>query len=318
MEGEAVNRSESKSCPPFSSYEDLKQFNKRNAPLITELQNKDKVIDRMTWMCRELIESSDPFQIRQIHLKKDVTTAFNWFLPEFREFFSSMRKYLEELVDFSSELEFALYALGLEMLLAAVVREEGRAVHPSIAGIHPGRYYDVYLAMYGAADRANEMLVAQELAKAEKHWEERKIQFQSIDEERENDPDLPPVQKARVLRNALKARNEAGYLYTWREGLVDEGGFRFDFSKHMIINQAGLDAAEQFFAEHRHITVADILGTIDACIEIHGTRPWCLDDETRFFYIKRAVILPFFFKHIRKIDEELQREVDASYLPLPV
>jgi len=138
-------------------------------------------------------------------------------------------------------------------------------------------------------------------------YEKNKKQHASVDEAREPDPDLAPAEKARVLRNALQARNAWGYFNRYNE-YVGENRF--------IFNQADQEVAEKLFELNRSFCVAQLLDLIDRCTEIHYCE-LATEGFDKYFHARQGCKLGWFLKHLTTIAGELDSPLFSDWVSLP-
>ena len=129
-----------------------------------------------------------------------------------------------------------------------------------------GTTYEIYLALWRRAENLRLEAVAEE-------FNQRRQEFASRDEDKENDSDLSPAEKARVLRNALKTRNQVGWIT-----------FEQKHETHLIkITKLGLQRIQKLFELNPELTPAKLLPVMDDCINEFIGRPappkemraWC-------------------------------------------
>lgn len=193
---------------------------------------------------------------------------------------------------FRASLEFVVNSI-------ASLRDKDKFCRHSVVNLWPF-IYDLELVMFRRLHEENEKLMRE-------WYEENKKQHPSVDEAKEPDPDLAPAEKARVLRNALQARNAWGYIDRYGE-YVQAGCF--------IFNQPDLDLAEKLFELNRGFSVSQLLGLIDQCATIH-LRNDVPEGHDKHFHVRRGNALGFFLKHAPKIAEELGSAALNGWVPLP-
>jgi hypothetical protein len=183
----------------------------------------------------------------------------------------------------------------------ASLRDKDKFCCHSIVNLWPF-IYDLELVMFRRLYEENGKLL-------QERYEENKKQHASVDQDKEPDPDLAPAEKARVLRNALQARNAWGYIDHTGE-FVDKGV--------VVYCPADLEMAEKLFELNRGFCVGQLLEVIDKCVETHiyavapGKSVW---DEK--FHARQGYMLSFFLKHASEIAGEYGLTALNDWVPLP-
>lgn len=222
------------------------------------------------------------------------------FLPHFQ---SAYQQYDQDKFPSFKALKPTFFRVSLEFVVnsIAALRDRDAFCCHSIENLSPF-IYDLMLVMFGRLYRENDKLLRE-------RYEDRKRELASVDVAKESDPDLAPAAKARVLRNALQARNSWGYIDDTGE-FVDKGV--------VVYSPADLDTAEKLFELNRGFCAGQLLEVIDKCVETHiygvapGKEVW---DEN--FHVRQGYKLGFFLKHAAKITEELGSTVLNGWTPLP-
>ena len=157
----------------------------------------------------------------------------------------------------STELSQIIYHAALECMVGAFLwpREKHNSYsHPMHPLISVTRR--LYLILWRRGEEARMKGVAEEFAQ----WRQ---QYASVDEHKENDPDLSPAEKMRVFRNALHTRNEVGWIW-----------FDQTHQTHRIqVSNLGLQRIQRLFELNPDLTPANLLPVVDGCMNEYSGRP---------------------------------------------
>ena len=140
-------------------------------------------------------------------------------------------------------------------------------------------------------------------------WQQRADQIHSADETKEDDPDLAPAEKARVLRNALRAHNDRGNPPVQDEYRPPS---ERPFDGRIVFYKRDLDLAEDFFTQNPRMTVAIILDLLRSVDEVCNRCPSKQNGDP-LFYTRKGHVLAFLLRHIHEIVAELDRYCDSDY-----
>ncbi|MBI5818305.1 MAG: hypothetical protein HZA88_04900 [Verrucomicrobia bacterium] len=255
-------------------------------------------------LSRSFVDSLPNATIRAFAVIKDmdqlVAEVRILFLPHFQ---STVQQHDSKAPPFFKTAKPTFFRASLEFVVNSIValRKDTVFCCHSIDNLSPF-IYDLELVMFGRLYEENGTLMRE-------RYEENKRQHASVDQAKESDPDLAPAEKARVLRNALQARNAWGYIDHTGE-FVDKGV--------VVYCPADLEVAEKLFELNRGFCVGQLLEVIDKCVQTHiyavvlGKSVW---DEK--FHARQGYMLDFFLKHASKIAGEYGLTVLNDWVPLP-
>ncbi len=116
--------------------------------------------------------------------------------------------------------------------------------------------YKLHLVFWRRAEDLRTKAVDEEFAQ----WRQ---EYASVDEHKENDPDLSPAEKTRVFRNALNTKNKVGWIW-------------FDQThqtQRIQVSKLGLQRIQKLFELNPDLTPADLLPIVDGCMNEYSGRP---------------------------------------------
>ncbi len=280
---------------PPDNYSDLKNDNELACSVLSE-RVESAIFSSAQAFLRSL--SCDAVEhLKGVPAKEE---AYAFLKEPFREFLEQWKRGLP----FSKQEEEKITVLALELLVEAIFYNrmkqisEHRHSHPqfsegdlyTIGCILPAIEYDYIKKQQAEEERLKRV-----------KWEKAKSRNPSIDEDKEDDPDLAPAEKMRVLKNALWFRREFGYDPQKKE--------------IVIFNPAALSMAKEFFKDNPHVPVSSLLTVLDRCAECFLKHGKIVTSDKRF-YLKNGRIVAFLLKNLDKVLDQLKEKTgeDLRYL----
>lgn len=288
------------------------RINKHKAQLLDYSGAVDWVFD----ICCQFIVSAPVDDLRNAIHPYDPANALEVIQGQFAKAYEGLvEKFAFAGTDFIAT-SFDYYTLALEMLVTGLV-----SIAPppydapcSLPAFRKYRY-QVGLKALGILQDDAEGQWAQLETEAQKQYQNVCSKIQDFTEHKQSEPDLAPAEKARVLLNALKARNARGWLKMERTGEAVTGDIDVLFSTtpHLSFTPGIQKSAETIFDQYRSLTVATLMEMLEYCVDIY------LEDfqEKGFnpvWHAKRGKDVSFFFLNIVKIANQIDQAKQTNFL----
>lgn len=170
--------------------------------------------------------------------------------------------------------------------------------------------YDLHLEMFRIEEKEDKHLQKQQNDAVVDQYYEKCTKNQSIDIRKEDEIDLAPADKVRVLRRALETYNENGHLITH-----DLGGVHFSLVEMNVVNwrKGDLKYAQRFFALNREATVDEIMQIYKLSLDVALINPppkyggW--DDH---WHARKASNIKFLLCNIQTLADKLKYPLSIS------
>lgn len=295
--------------PPLT-YGDLIDFNTNNA-LLLDFIGKQKLVDILAEVAPGLIERSDPRLVLEIYFSGDKDSLVQEMTP------SLLKPFQDEVgpsipswnfLDASRQTLAAwCFFEYLTQALDFSPHGSGR-LHPhSLLPFSQRLVYGLSMTMYAAVDVVEEQDkkdAIQGLLAAQGEREGRAV---NVDDGKENDIRLAPAEKARVLRNAIRALNAVGITSFEPNDPAASIIKNHTIERYADYRYFDLAASERFFEQNRDKCPQDIIQILHLRMS-YAPEPPFEGEFDPFFYTRRSNSLPFLFKFFDKVISELARD----------
>jgi hypothetical protein len=234
---------------------------------------KNPQLESLREAMRSFIAKQDCFLIQDLRYAKNLELVIKELGQKLRQYLLSIleipywRSRLPELDDFEH-----LWLAAMDMLcIGFKLTFENRVMNqlPSLAGFLPRHIIPVSDSIAVKAFEATEVIAQQIDARIKSEHIERMIKCASKTESQERIRELAPAQKARILMNALRARNDYGeprvveYVHDEHGRLLDK---RVEHKPMIIFKMQDQQVVQKFFEDFRHLSVNDVLAVLDECV----------------------------------------------------
>lgn len=235
----------------LSDYNDLKERCKQIAE--THKAHLDKLISQSDQGCSHFIKSFTPALIHELSKLADRDKIMSQLLNQLSDFFDQALPSGKS----PSLLRLSLFTIALDMLVTAFFRL-GSHTHQDTA------VRAWYQPSYNLCLKMLPIVETEEIGRERQAFEELRRKHISPDFDKEEDVDLPPATKARVLRQAVQSRNSSGWWIDYRDLITSLPNW---VSEQLVWSHSTLAMAEKFFTENPEATVADVIDVLDQCVQ---------------------------------------------------
>ena len=272
----------------------------------------------LAYVCREVIENCDPALFKKLRESKSEDCIISSLWSEVAKVIKAPSIASKRMFDGLPEPNEKYFTLIVELLVAAFLYDDESFERKRSRSPSPWRDWraavaEATFAVIRKTDRTNEAKREELNAELQEMLDRRQAEHASVDRDQEEEVNLAPAQKARVLRNAILERNNVGHLKTYD---VYDGDFldniKYDFDPDILFFKADLNTAEDFFDQHRTLSVSHVLMVLEQCLEVHRTteKPRGFDPH---FHIREGRRVAFLLKHIDRIVGDFADKRDITF-----
>lgn len=320
MPGGAIHEEDIPIAHDVPEYElnQLRRLNREKADII---DGEGKAIHWLVDLCSQFLDTCDEERLYHLMRTWDAQAVIKDLQGAFYRLFTGLTS--EEFFEINGRQVQAqdYYTIALELLALGVISHPNnnpRAPYHTLKAQFVRPFARAISALNTAACAKVDRYIDRETKAREdaisRADEERCEAIEKFTEHKEHDLDLAPAEKARVFMNALRARNDRGWLVThWEPAAYPTvPAIASQVHNHLIFHLRDRGLAEDFFTDHPQINVAELMGMIEDCVDVYRREPE-LKPNDPLWHVKQGRTVPFLLRHASNVAEELDSEKGTQH-----
>jgi len=321
IKGEAVHEKDGPVAqePPEYELNQLRRLNREKADLI---DGEGEAVQWLFSLCAEFINGCEGERLYHLVRTWDAQAVIKDLQADFHRFFTSRTTH--DTFERSGRQAEDYYTIALELLALGVISHSNnnpKAPYHTLRHLCFRQFARAISDLNAAVNTIVHAYIDQETKQREDtlHHEndERCAAIENYSAHKEDDSDLAPAEKTRVLMRALIYRNECGWFELRKEYENYPSIPIITPEVHRLLNFHDRDrsAAEEFFTNHPHVSVSDVMLLAEDCVNVFLDAPMPEEKEhDLLWHARRGRNIPFLLRHSQKIAEELDDNFGTHHL----
>ncbi|GEP43078.1 hypothetical protein [Brevifollis gellanilyticus] len=266
---------------------------------------------------RDFIKTANPELIEHLVKCRDPDELLRLLADDYLNYLSEhwSRRFRSDHFDEEFTKERAFFA-ALELLVLGFQQTDPSEGKCGFAPWHISLVHGAIVDHSKLADKAREDLL---VARVHTIYWDRRDQSASPTRHQQDDARLSPVQRCRVLKNALIERVKTGALITrkYRNSKGEIQCVGVNFRPLLVFREGDLTAAEKTFKDYPGTSVNDLLIIIDNCVRVKVDMMTGNGyDKDPSWHAEKGAVLSFLFKHLDTITQQLKDRYAYDYTKL--
>jgi hypothetical protein len=297
------------------------------ADVITKVTAKGRIFEsagidenkgawQLTRVVKDFVEGYDCEVMRRLVELHDADQTLAVLADPFLKYFA---KRSDSVAKFTSDqiTEEDLFFAGLELIANGVQSAHDLVpVHNSSSGFGARQIESVCEAVLETVARSERGRFELMKKVAVERYGVHSDQFNSSTTDEENDSDLPAAVKASIFVRAVREMQNAGMLVMIPA--IDTSGkivaVVSRYEKPIVLTKADQQRAKDYFDQHKGSCAWSLLSLLKACIRVYTENNYTGHGfAEKGFYAEKALMITFFFKHLKTIATELKNRYAIDY-----